>query len=361
MEISFRLQRYQQSANWQKKVPGEFPSGTVGKMTYLCPDMKHYTHLTSEQRYTIFVLLRQKKTKAEIARTIGVSQSTVYRELAVNSTTNGRYYYKDAQMFSDDRRKKCRKPVRLTPQMQDEIVSTIRRLRCSPDCVRGKMLREGRDCVCVERIYQLVRQDKADGGNLWTFLPNHLKHRRRYVSKGPAIKNRVSIDQRPAIVAERGRFGDWEMDTIVGPGGRGVIVTLVERLTKKTLMAKCPKGKNARALARVVVGLLLPFADSVLTITTDNGSEFADHEYISRRLGCQIFFAHPYASWQKGLIENTNKIIRQFIPKNTDLRRLSPAQISDFQSIINLRPRKKLNYTAPKSQFLLYLHHPSPT
>ncbi len=142
----------------------------------------------------------------------------------------------------------------------------------------------------------------------------------------------MSIDERPAVVDAKARFGDWEMDTIVGKDGKGAIVTLVERITKKMLMAKSPKGKNAKAVAKPVVQMLRPFERHVLSITTDNGTEFADHKYIAKMLHAKIFFAHPYSSWEKGPIENTNKLI-------------------------NLRPRKLLNFSTPKQEFLLSLHH----
>ena len=195
------------------------------------------------------------------------------------------------------------------------------------------------------------------GGGLYKNLPHSLKHRRRPVNNPIPIRNRVSIEQRPEIVSRRQRFGDWEMDTIVGPCGKGVIVTLVERLSRKMLMAYCPRGKNAKALARIVVSLLRPYEFFVHTITTDNGTEFAEHEYIATKLHCHVYFAHPYSSWEKGLIENTNKLIRQFIPKNTILSSLSAEYISFVQAEINLRPRKLLDFDTPKYKFMLYLHN----
>ena len=167
----------------------------------------------------------------------------------------------------------------------------------------------------------------------------------------------MSIDERPAVVDAKARFGDWEMDTIVGKDGKGAIVTLVERITKKMLMAKSPKGKNAKAVAKPVVQMLRPFERHVLSITTDNGTEFADHKYIAKMLHAKIFFAHPYSSWEKGPIENTNKLIRQYIPKDTDFSSLSDDFILSVQTELNLRPRKLLNFSTPKQEFLLSLHH----
>ena len=318
--------------------------------------MKKYNHLTHEQRYTISVCLKENKSKSEIARLIGVSKSTVCREIKRNSNSNGRYALNDAEMFARMSSARSHRPRKMTDEMKSEIIKLLRR-KWSPETIVGHMKRHGRECVSAEWIYHLVRQDKADGGVLYKNLPHSLKHRRRPVNNPIPIRNRVSIDQRPEIVSRRQRFGDWEMDTIVGPCGKGVIVTLVERLSRKMLMAYCPKGKNAKALARVVVALLRPYEFFVHTITTDNGTEFAEHEYIARKLHCYVYFAHPYSSWEKGLIENTNKLIRQFIPKNTILSSLSAEYISFVQAEINLRPRKLLDFDTPKFKFMLYLHN----
>ena len=317
--------------------------------------MKRYNHLTREQRYTISVCLKENKSRSEIARLIGVSKSTVSREIKRNSNSVGRYVLKDAEMFARMNSERSHAPRKMTKELRSEIIRLLER-KWSPETISGYLKSQGRDCVSAEWIYHLVRQDKAEGGVLYKSLPHSLRHRRRPVSSPIPIKNRVSIDERPDIVSQKARFGDWEMDTIVGPGGKGVIVTLVERLTKKMIMSYCPKGKNAKALARIVVALLLPYRDHVHTITTDNGSEFADHLYIAKRLRCRVYFAHPYSSWEKGLIENTNKLIRQFIPKGTVLSSLSGDFISHVQSEINLRPRKLLNFDSPKNKFLLYLH-----
>ncbi len=171
------------------------------------------------------------------------------------------------------------------------------------------------------------------------------------------IKNRVSIDERPAVVDAKSRFDDWEMDTIIGKDGKGAIVTLVKRTTKKLLMVKSTKGRNAKAVARLVVQLLRPFERHVLSITTDNGTEFAEHKYIARLLHTKVYCTHPYSSWEKGLMENTNKLIRQYIPSSTDFSTVCDDIILFVQTEINLRPRKLLNFSTPKQQFLLSLHY----
>ncbi len=318
--------------------------------------MKKYNHLTQKQRYTISVCLKEKMSMTQIARMIGVNKSTVSREVRRNSNSSGRYTCRDAEMFARMNAERSHRPRKMTEEFKEEITGLLRR-KWSPETIVGHYRRHGRECVSAEWIYHLVRQDKAEGGVLYRSLPHSLKYRRRPVSGAIPIRNRVSIDERPAIVSLRQRFGDWELDTIVGPGGKGAIVTIVERISKKMLMAYCPHGKNARKMARLVVALLRPYKDFVHTITTDNGTEFAEHEYIARKLHRKVYFAHPYTSWEKGLIENTNKLIRQYIPKDTVLSSLSLDYISFVQNEINARPRKLLNFDTPKNKFLLLLHN----
>lgn len=210
------------------------------------------------------------------------------------------------------------------------IVPLLKR-HWSPETIVGVMRRNGRDCVSAEWVYHFVRLDRERGGRLYTYLPHHLKHRRRPVSARLPIRDRVSIDERPAVVDAKARFGDWEMDTIV--------------------------GKDGKAIARLVVQMLRPFEHHVLSITTDNGTEFAEHKYIAKKLHTKVYFAHPYSSWEKGLIENTNKLVRQYIPNGTDFSSLSDDYILHVQTEINLRPRKLLNFSSPKQKFLLSLHN----
>ena len=318
--------------------------------------MKKYNHLTKEQRYTISVCLRKKMSLSNIANLINVSKSTVSREIKRNSNMYRHYVAIDAQQFSEMRKSVPRRPRKLSKEDWRDIEQCLKR-HWSPETIAGVRRRDGKNCVSVEWMYHIIRQDKARGGTLYTYLPHHLKHRRRPVSSRIPIRDRVSIDERPAVVDARTRFGDWEMDTIVGKDGKGAIVTLVERTSKKLLMAKSPKGKNAKAVAKLVVQLLRPFEHHVLSITTDNGTEFAEHKYIERMLHTKIYFAHPYSSWEKGLVENTNKLIRQFIPKDTNFSTLSDDYILFVQTELNLRPRKLLNFSSPKQKFFLSLHN----
>jgi IS30 family transposase len=291
-----------------------------------------------------------------IAKLIDVSKSTVSREIKKNSNMYRHYVAIEAQQFSEMRKKIPRRPRKLSKEDWQDIEQCLKR-HWSPETIVGVRKREGKTCVSIEWLYHIIRRDKERGGTLYTYLPHHLKHRKKPVSSRIPIKDRVSIDERPAVVDSKSRFGDWEMDTIIGKDGKGAIVTLVERTTKKLLMAKSPKGKNAKAVAKLVVQLLKPYERHVRTITTDNGTEFAEHKYIAKMLHTKVFFAHPYSSWEKGLVENTNKLIRQYIPNGTDFSSLSDDYILFVQTELNLRPRKLLNFSSPKQKFFLSLHN----
>lgn len=169
------------------------------------------------------------------------------------------------------------------------------------------------------------------------------------------IPDRVSIHERP-VEADGTRFGDREMDTTVGKDGKGAIVTLTERSTNMLLMERPPQGKHPELPAKAVIRLLFPYRHTVRPITTDNGSEFCAHKLISKALAPKgtknpnlVFFADSYSSWQKGAIENANRLIRQYIPKGTDFSTLTDAFIRKIQYKINRRPHKKLNFESPKS------------
>lgn len=202
----------------------------------------------------------------------------------------------------------------------------------------------------------MIREDES--GELRLHCRHRTKYRRHKRRPRPTkvrnIRARVSIHDRP-IEADGKRFGDWEMDTIVGKGQKSVILTLCERSRNYLLMARLPEGKLPEAVAAKFVEILWPYKKNVLTITTDNGSEFCDHMEIARKLNTTVYFADSYSSWQKGAIENANKLIRQYIPKGTDFRELSDEFIHSVQLKINRRPREKLNFSTPKDEFFRLL------
>jgi IS30 family transposase len=201
-----------------------------------------------------------------------------------------------------------------------------------------------------------IYADKRNGGDLHSHLRCQKQRHKRYgsIERRGQIKNRVSIEKRPEIVDLRSRVGDWEADTVIGKQGHSVLVTLVERKTRFTVAIKAA-NKTAQAVTDAICENLKPYQDNVLTLTYDNGREFAYHEEIARELTAEGFFAHPYHSWERGLNENTNGLIRQYIPKRKDIDDLSDEEVAKIIEKINNRPRKCLGFKTP-SQLFLGLH-----
>lgn len=309
-----------------------------------------YKQLTSEQRYTISVLLQNRTKQKEIAKAINVSPSTVSREIRRNSGVRGRYNWETAQANAVQTKRKKPGNHSIDKDVMEEARHLLVTEQWSPEQISGVLAKDGK-YISHETIYRMIRKDKAEGGTLYKHCRHKLKRRARPVGgRRISIPNRTSISERPAEVDGK-RFGDFEMDTIVGRGNHGAIVTLIERSTNMLFMRKLKKGKNAKELARTVIHLLSPFKEHVKSITTDNGTEFACHEMIGKSLGVTIYFADPYASWQKGAIENANGLIRQYVPKTETFEHVSHQQITKYSKKINIRPRKKLEFKTPQECF----------
>ena len=225
--------------------------------------------------------------------------------------------------------------------------------------ISGVLAKEGIH-IGHQTIYNHVHADTK--GELAKHMPHELRYRRKekkqYVTKATNIPNRTSIHDRPEEANGR-RFGDWEMDLIVD-GKQHVILTLVERSTNMLIMQRIPTGKKAEPIAQTVVKKLFPYRGTIKTITTDNGSEFAAHQLITKGLymkgkeDVKVYFTDAYSSWQKGCIENTNKLIRKYIPKGADFTQFSDTKIMNIQKKLNRRPREKLNFSTPKDCFFNY-------
>ncbi len=281
--------------------------------------MRHYTHLAQNQRYQIHALMKAETSLTRIAEILGVHKSTISREVRRNQ---GKYEYfpAQAQRLALDRRKD-KSLLRISQRTWRLTEHLLRRKQWSPEQISGRFALTGRPRVSHERIYQYVLDDKGRGGDLHKHLRCRKKHRRRYGTyrRRSPIPNRTSIDERPAVVDRRERLGDWEADTIIGKSSKEVLVSVVERRSRLTRLAKAPR-RGAKEVEGAMFSLLAPLADRVHTITSDNGSEFARHASLSHSLEALFFFAHPYASWQRGLNENTNGLIRQYLPNSCDFR-----------------------------------------
>ena len=309
-----------------------------------------YKQLTSEQRYTISVLLSKGLKKKEIAEAIGVSNYTITRELQRNSSKRGVYKWEIAQKQAEKRSKRTPGNRAISKAIWSSVKHYLVDEQWSPEQISGYLAKDGIK-ISHETIYAWIREDKRNRGTLYKHLRHRLKHRKKYVGAGRScIINRKSIHERPAE-ADGKRFGDLEMDTIVGPNNQQAIVTLVDRNTNMLFMKKLKYGKDAKNLALTVIEMLKPIKKKLKTITTDNGKEFSAHEIISEALGVDVFFTDPYSSWQKGAIENANGLIRQYIPKKVSFNDYDDKDIKDIEEKINRRPRKKLGFETPIERF----------
>lgn len=311
----------------------------------------HYKQLTLEQRYTINVMYEQGYTRKEIAAAIGVSCSTVSRELRRNSSRRGKYDYNYAHLQTRKRRQAGSGVSRKEGWVWKAVIHFLTVEQWSPEQISGYLRSRGVR-ISHETIYARIRKDKAEGGTLYTHLRHRLRHRKKRSDAGVGmIPDRKGIELRPAG-ADGSVFGFFEMDTIVGPGNRHAILTITERSTNMLFMERLAHGKNAHQLAKAVIRILRPFRDAVVAITTDNGLEFSEHRMITEAIGAQVYFTAPYSSWQKGAVENINGLIRQYIPKGVDFDNFNNKQIREIMDKINDRPRKKLDYDTPKERFM---------
>jgi len=313
--------------------------------------MGKYRRITYEDRCQIYALSKRGTSQESIAKVLGVSQSAVSREICRNRGQRG-YRFKQAEAKAQARQAIRSKPRKLTAPVRHKIEAKLRQMRWSPEQVSG-WLRDHGIKLSHERIYQMIWQDKRDGGNLWRSLRRRGKRYNKRAGKNAGrglIPNRIDISERPAIVARKARLGDWEGDTVVSAGHNGGLLTLVERKSKLTKISKLRRS-TARATQRATVRRLKPINNFVHTITFDNGKEFAAHQDIAHALKARIFFATPYHAWERGLNENTNGLIRDFFPKGTDFSTISNAEVAKVERLLNARPRKSLGFRSPQEVF----------
>ena len=312
--------------------------------------MKTYQQLTQEQRYQISAFRKAGFSQSAIARELAVDKSTISRELRRNRGERG-YRPKQAHHKAITRRQATENARRISAATWQQV-ETLLRQQWSPEQISGYLKKQNLASVSHERIYQYIYADKAQGGTLHTHLRCQKKRRKRYGSQNRRgqIANRKMIDQRPPVVAEKSRLGDWEADTIIGKGHHQALVSLTERKSKLQLLAKVER-KSDDLVSTAMIGLLKPYLDKVKTLTSDNGKEFAAHEAIALELAADFYFAHPYASWERGLNENSNGLVRQYFPKSSDCTAITQADLDLVMERLNHRPRKTLGYQTPNDVF----------
>lgn len=307
--------------------------------------MRHYTQLTLEQRYQIQALLKMGHPYQEIATVVGVHKSTISREVRRNQGRRG-YRPQQAHRFTLTRRRT--KVRRRIPADMWHCVNRLLQEEWSPEQISGWLRICQGHSVSHEWIYQHVYRDKRFHGTLYQHLRCQRQRRKRYgtYSRRGHLPNRISIEHRPAIVERRTRLGDWELDTMVGKGHHQALVSLTERKSRLSLLAKVTR-RCADAVATTVIALLKPLKLPVHTLTSDNGREFAHHATIAKALQVRFFFAHPYAAWERGLNENTNGLIRQYFPKQRPFATITQEEIQLAMNKLNNRPRKSLGFKTP--------------
>lgn len=313
---------------------------------------KGYRHLTYEERCQIHALRKSGLSDAAIARQLGRDRTTVWREVRRNGGLRG-YRHKQAQEKASARRSAASSVARkMTPERWRMVEERLAE-GWSPEQIAGRLRKEGVPMAGREWIYRHVRADRKAGGRLYLCLRRRGKKPNwkggRHSGRGH-IPDRVDISERPEVVEAKERVGDWEADTIIGKGHSGALVSLVDRASKYTLLERVGR-KTADAVGNALTDMLLPLYALVHTITADNGKEFAGHARVAKALGAGFFFATPYHSWERGLNEHVNGLVREYFPKGTDFRQVSDVQVKAVQDRLNARPRKALGYLTPAEAF----------
>jgi IS30 family transposase len=307
-----------------------------------------YHQITSEERHTLATLRKQHCSVAEIATIMGRHRSTIYRELKRNCCRyDGGYRYERAKEQASARRKRAPRNRRLTAE-DWEVIEQLLREDLSPEQVSGLLRRERTLEVSHETIYQHIWWDKQRGGTLYQHLRQRPKYRKRYGSyeKRGRVAGKRHISERPAAAERRREIGHWEIDTVVGKGGKHCIVSLVERVTGCVLIGKL-RQRTVAALNHRLLQLISDYPHLFKTITADNGTEFHGYRQIEQITGIPIYFATPYHSWERGTNENTNGLIRQYVQKNTSMKTLTQAQCNEIACRLNNRPRKRHRFRSP--------------
>ena len=318
-----------------------------------------YQHLSMDERNVIFRMKILGRGQGETARCLGRSRSTISRELRRNVQFDGRYVPAVAEIKARLRRRAhLRRPKTGCMGLMAHVAERLRR-RWSPQQIAGR-LRElpvaelAGISISHQTIYRWIWSDRRRAERFRPYLRVAWKKRRKpygKASKRGQIPGRVSIEERPAVVAGRERIGDWEGDTLVGKGRSGYVATAVDRASRYLVARQLERCTARRTNAALHDAMRRLPAEKRQTLTTDNGREFARHRRLAKLLGLQVYFAHPYTAWERGTCENTNGLLRQYLPKWMSFSELTDWQLESYVRALNNRPRKCLNYRTPAEVF----------
>jgi IS30 family transposase len=306
-----------------------------------------------EERHEIAAMRGMRMGMGEIAKRMGRSRSTIYREVARNRAGyDGKYRAERAQEKTNARRRKSRRNQRIS-EGEWKRVEELLRQEWSPEQISGRLRKSQEMKISHERIYQYVWEDKRRGGNLYLHLRGARKQRRkRYASKDSRgrLEGKRAITERPASVETRKRIGDWEIDTVLGGKGKDCILTMVERKSGYLKIGKL-KARTTQETNRAAKELIQRNRSKVKTITADNGTEFHGYRHIEEQTSVKFYFATPHHSWERGTNENTNGLIRQYLPKRQSMAHLTQDLCDALADKLNSRPRKRLNFKTPYEVF----------
>lgn len=310
--------------------------------------------ITLEERYAIMAMKKQRYSIRAIARELRRAPSTISRELRRNERPSGRYNPGVAHSYAVARRRRSRRNSHFSAD-DWVLVEHLVGLDWSPEQVSGWLALHGILSISHETIYLRVFRDKKAGGDLWTHLRQAAKRRRKrygsHDSRG-RLAGKRHISERPAQVETREQIGHWEIDTIKGDSqGAHSAVTMVERATGFTVMGKLARH-NATECAERVIEMVAGQQGGVATITADNGSEFHSYKDVEAATGVEFYFATPHHSWERGTNENTNGLIRQYLPKRTSMAHVEQADLDAIATRLNTRPRKRLGFRTPEECYV---------
>lgn len=312
-----------------------------------------YSQLTAADRGAIEALLREQYSVREIGAKLGRSPSTISREINKRSTPTG-YHAETAQLNYQRCRRKCRQKKKLAYSKRQKYVVAKLQLGWSPEQIAGRLKLEGRDdlYVCPESIYQWLYEDEWAYGEekLYQYLRYGRKKRRKQTGRNKQrskIPNRVGIEHRPDVVNQRTEVGHWEGDSVIYP--YKMAINTINELTTGIVAFTKLERKTAKLTARAMTRKLSKYKADTLTL--DNGSEFTNHQEVSKKAGVSIYFADPYSSWQRGANENANMLLRGYLPKRHSILNLTQEELDDIADELNNRPRKRLGYKTPNEVY----------
>jgi len=294
---------------------------------------------------------KQGYSNNKIARGMGRDPATIGRERRRNIGKRG-YRYQQANCLAMSRHTEKAKATKLTEELEEYMTQKLIQ-RWSPEQSSGRLKRDRRTSLSPETIDQFIAKDKRQGGSLHQYLRhqgNPYKKRYGKTDYRGCIPGRVDIDERPEVVDERSRIGDWEADLVIGKAHKGAIVTLAERCSRLYLAFPIVR-KTADLTTQAITTLLADVKAFVHTITYDNGREFNGQDHINDALECDSYFAKPYHSWERGLNENFNGLLRQYFPKSMKLDKVTEEEVLSAVNERNHRSRKCLGFKTPWEVF----------